>query len=162
MGAIDDIDWGAALDQENDGYADYPSHSSYRTQAYKGFAQPISNQKENQMPKKAKPAKSTRKKTAATKRATKKSKPAASKLESFLKSITRQFQPLDHVAPGLVLSALPSGKFYGSIARYQGQHKIVVDSACGDSLLEVLTSLSKTWKAYLDYQKAREKPITRI
>lgn len=65
-------------------------------------------------------------------------------LELLLKAVPALY-PKDRSAPGLVLSFLPSGKFYGSVARYEGEMgtgKQILFTVQEDSLSALVTELA--------------------
>jgi hypothetical protein len=75
-------------------------------------------------------------------------------LELFLMALT-QLYPLDKLAPGIVLSALPNGGFYAAVCRYDlqgvasptnpGAKQTLVSVQAGTAL-DAITALAQEWQ----------------
>lgn len=68
-------------------------------------------------------------------------------LELFLRTLSELY-PKDPSAPGLVLSFLPSGMFYASVARYDetnGRHKQILLQNQEPTLKQTIEDLAMRW-----------------
>jgi len=72
-------------------------------------------------------------------------------IETLGRAITERFKS-DPSAPGINLSYLPNGQWYGSILRYTerlGQGKVVLLKCKRATLEEVITELEYAWRDYV-------------